>query len=457
MKKFITQKKLLKINNINDKNLIKNISGAFLLKGMSLILALFTLPAYMRFFDNQTVLGVWFTILSVANWIFTFDVGIGNGLRNCLTKELVRGDKKRIKTYISSSYLMISIIALIMSVIGFAISPYVDWNAFFNVDSNVINAQALLTTVRIIFIGIMLQFVFKMIVYILYALQKSVVNNIITFLVSLLQLLAVVLMPSADITSNLFRLALVNAIVANVLYIIVTFIIFRDKQLKGCGVNLKYFEKSAAKDTVNIGLLFLWTQILHLLLVLTDDFLVTQFTQPTYEVEYSIYYRLFSLVSTVFMLALTPVWSAVTKAQEEKDHIWLNKIYRLSNKLTLVGILGEFILIAVLQFIVNIWLRDNAIDINYIYAIIFALYGSVSIVQTVQQTFAYGFGIVKLQCICYSIGVVVKFAIVYYGTQIWPDAWILVVLANFVVMLPYCVIQPHFIIKEINKLKTNEQ
>ena len=153
------------------------------------------------------------------------------------------------------------------------------------------------------------------------------------------------------------------------------------------------------------------------------------------------------------MLALTPMWSAVTKAQAEKDHLWLKKIYYLTNKFTLIAIGAEFLLIGVLQFVINIWLGDNAIDVNYLYAVIFAFYGSVSIIQSVQQTFAYGFGIVKLQCICYTVGVIVKFSIVYYGTQIWNDAWILVVLANFIVMLPYCILQPKYIIKEINKLR----
>lgn len=48
--------------------------------------------------------------------IFMFDIGIGNGLRNCLTRELVRGDKNRVKTYISSAYIMITVIAIAMMI-----------------------------------------------------------------------------------------------------------------------------------------------------------------------------------------------------------------------------------------------------------------------------------------------------------------------------------------------------
>lgn len=450
--KISTLKNKIK-KNAKTENLVKNISGTLILKGMSLVLSLFTLPVYMNFFNDQLVLGVWFTILSVANWVFTFDVGIGNGLRDCLTRELVKGDKQRIKKYISSAYIMLAVIALIMLGVGLCCSSFINWNMIFNVEESVISRSDLTMVVRIIFIGIMCQFIFKLVAYVFYALQKSAMNNVVAFFVSLIQLLVIVILPSIDTSHNLFNVAIVNAVVANVLYLIATFFAFRDEKLKGCGVSIRYFDKDAAKSTVNIGLLFLWTQILHLLIVLTDDFLVTQFTSPAYEVEYSIYYRLFSLVSTLFSLALTPVWSAVTKAQQEKDYLWLKQIYKLCNKLTGIGIIAEFALIAVLQIIVNLWLGDNAIEINYINAFIFAIYGSVGIVQAVQQTFAYGFGKVKLQCICYSIGVIVKFSIVYFGTAMYPDAWILVVLANILVILPYCLMQPKYIHREIERLK----
>ena len=309
---------------------------------------------------------------------------------------------------------------------------------------------------RIVFIGIILQFVFKLVAYILHAMQRSSINNMIGFLVSLFQVLAVLLMPLGTVSENLIRIAIVNAIVANILYIFVTIYVFRDEQLKGCGASLKCVEKSTAKATINIGLLFLWTQILHLLLVLTDDFLITKLTSPVYQVYFSIYYRLFSLVSTVFLLALTPVWSAVTKAQAEGNHKWINKIYRYANMFVLVCVIGELLLIAVLQFGINLWLGSNAIKVNYTYAFIFAVYGSIMTFQAVQETFSYGFGKVKVMCICYSVGIILKFAIAYFGTRIYPDAWIIVVIANICVILPYCIIQPHFIKKEITKIKENQ-
>lgn len=441
------------LKSSSDKALFKNISGAFVFKGLGMLLSFFSMPIYIDFFENKLVLGVWFTILSTSNWIFMFDIGIGNGLRNCLTRELVRGDKKRIKTYISSAYIMITVIAVVILCIGSLMIGYVNWNDFFNISESVVSTATLNTTVRIIYAGIVLQFIFKIVVYILYALQKSAINNMIAFLTSLFQFMAVLLLPSLSISENLIRLAVVFIVSSNLLYIVVTIFAFRNEQIKGCGVSLKYFETDAALKTVNIGVLFLWTQILHLLISLTDDYLVTKFTSPKYEVYFSIYSRLFSLAGTLFTLALTPVWSAVTKAQEERDYLWVKKIYRFANRAVLLGVAGEFFIILVMQFVVNIWLGSHAIQVDYTYALIFAVYGSIMLFQSVQETFAYGFGKVMVLCVCYSIGVIVKYSLVYFGTMLYPDAWIIVVLSNILVILPFCIVQPFYLKKEIERLR----
>ena len=105
----------------NDKIIYKNLIGAFIVKGAALLVSLFTMPAYLRYFSNEPALGVWFTILSILTWILNFDFGIGNGLRNRLTESFVEENYIEAKKYISSAYVSISFIVLILLAIFFMV------------------------------------------------------------------------------------------------------------------------------------------------------------------------------------------------------------------------------------------------------------------------------------------------------------------------------------------------
>jgi hypothetical protein len=152
----------------------------------------------------------------------------------------------------------------------------------------------------------------------------------------------------------------------------------------------------------------------------------------------------------VFMLTLTPIWSAVSKAIAEKDFIWLRKLHLNLSKLAMLGILAEFLLIPFLQLIVNFWLKENTIKINYFYAFSFALFGSSMIYQSAVSTITNGAGRMKIQAISYAIGVFLKVILIHIGIAITHD-WIVVVLSNALILIPYCVIQQIDLRKFLNK------
>ena len=76
-----------KIKNIitNNKNLVANIFATGGINVISIIIALFATPAYMRYFDDDAILGLWFTLLSILEAMSVMDFGLGNGIRNRLT------------------------------------------------------------------------------------------------------------------------------------------------------------------------------------------------------------------------------------------------------------------------------------------------------------------------------------------------------------------------------------
>ena len=157
--------------------IIKNMLGAFLVKGASLIVSLVLLPLYIRFFHDKATLGLWYTILSVLNWVTLFDLGLGHGLRNKLPDALEKKDTEQVKSLISTTYvLMISIAGIILAV-GEIVITQLDWNKIFNVNDTLISNDVLIKCVQIVFLGIMISIVLKIVNSILYAMQYSAIDT----------------------------------------------------------------------------------------------------------------------------------------------------------------------------------------------------------------------------------------------------------------------------------------
>ena len=446
-----------KFRQLSDKDriLFQNILGAFAVKGLSLVVSLFTLPAYMRFFKDQNVLGVWYTVLSVLTWVLNFDLGVGNGLRNKLALALAVNDQERARQVISSAYFMIGGLMLVLTAAGLTLIPLADWNGFFNVEADLISGETLAQVVRYAFIGIALQFFLRLISSILYALQKSAVNDAISLVTSVLLLTFALLAPTAAPADSLKLFSLGYVFCANLPLAVATVMVFWGP-LKKCRPGSRWVNVSCAKGVLSLGGMFFFCQIFYMVIANTNEFFITQYTDPTNVVEYQIYNKLFTLVGTLFMLGLTPVWSAVSRAVAEEDYLWLRRVKRQLLWLTAAAAAAEFAILPFLQILVNLWLGPEAIAIQYDYALIFALFGTAMIAQSTVSVIANGTGRIKLQMLCYGLGVVVKVVVIDLGCRLTGE-WIVVVLANALVLLPYCILQQLDLTRYIRRKLSEKQ
>lgn len=171
----------------HNRSLIYNIVGTFAVKGGTMLLSLISMPLYLNYFENNILLGVWFTMHTVLSWILVFDLGIGNGLRNHLTTALARNDRDNAKAYISSAYIMFGAFVAILSLLVLGLSHVVSWNGILNVSEHVIDPADLHQGVNITLVGIIFSFILRLINPVLYALQKSALPNFLAFIGSLLQ------------------------------------------------------------------------------------------------------------------------------------------------------------------------------------------------------------------------------------------------------------------------------
>ncbi|MGI5832834.1 MAG: hypothetical protein ACOX6D_09965 [Thermoguttaceae bacterium] len=424
----------------NSRIVVSNVTCSFLIKGIALCISYLMLPTYIRFFKQDTVLGLWFTILSVLLLIFHFNLGIGNGLRNHLSKALAVEDYKSAKKYVSSAYFFIGLLSLLLTIVALVVTHYSNLNKVFHVTPDVVSSDTLKLTVRIVLIGLMIHFFLGVINYILFAMQCSFALGLISLFSSLFMLTGVLVCPSGTNEHNLINMAFIHVFALNVPLLIATLIVFGWK-LRFAIPSIKEISWKYGKSLLKLGGLFFYVQIVFLVIMGSNEYLISFFTDNENVVEYQIYHKLFLLAGTIFTISLGPVWSVVTKALAENKTDWVHSLYKKLNFLAFLALLFEFVIILFLQCIVDFWLKENTIKINYFYSIIFAIFGSLLIYNMVLASFANGIGILRTQSAVYTVGAALKVPLTMLLIKM-TGSWIGVILATDILLLIYCVVQP---------------
>ncbi len=423
----------------NTGIVLRNTLLATVIKGGSLVVALLTTPAYMYYFGNDEVLGVWFTLLSVLAWILNCDMGIGNGLRNHLVYAINEKDWDKAKKYISSAFLFLSAIGIVILLAVFIAGNFVSWNKVFNISTSLVSTDNMTKTVQILLASIVLQFVLRLVTSILYALQNAFVPGLLNLSTTVIMLGFVLIANATGKNNSLTSMAYVYLIAVNLPLAIATLWVFIRK-MPEARPSFAFFRKDYAVSVLKVGTVFLWLQLIAMVVDNTNNYLIALFVGNSEVVEYQIYYKIFSLPMTMVMLLTTSLWSTITKAKAENDRNWIRASYDKYMKIAgLVGIV-EFAIIIPLQWVFNLWLGDKTIPVDYGIAAIFALSGTIMSLRTILASYSNGLCELKIQTIYMTIGAVINIPLSYLFSRI-SGSYISIVIANIISMLPYCIAQ----------------
>lgn len=437
----------------NNKNIVVNVVAAFGIKGLGMIVSLLSMPLYIDYFGNNMVLGLWFTILTVVNWVLSFDIGIANGLRNHLTTALTNKDYEEGKKLTSSAFASLGVITIVFAVIVYIVMPIVNWNNMFNVSLDVVSRNNVSRCVAITTFGILVTFFLHIVKGILFALQLSSVNNFLHLLTSILLVTYLFVAPSYDtIEDKLDTLSIAYAIIINIPFLLALLYVFLFTEIKHCKPGFKYINSVSVKAVIGLGLSFFVAQLMYMIITVTNEWFISMFFSPEYVVDYQIYFRLFSLVGSLMMLAMSPLWSAITKAYTQKRYRWIIKLQKVLNYLALACIVVECGFVVLLQPIINFWLGTKAIEVNYVMASFFLLYGIVMIWVSIQSTIVAGLGKLKTQLRFYLFAAIFKIAAIVVVSN-YIDNWSIVILATALGLLPYCIYQPLEVKKQLKALQ----
>ena len=345
-----------KFYNTRNKMLTTNILYSSILKIISLSTSLLIVPITINYLNNE-VYGIWMTITSILFWINTFDIGLGNGMRNYLTEAISQKDYSLGKRYISTTLSLLTLIAL---VIGFAVLiPLltIDFNKFFNTEA--ISNFDLRNTMIVAISFTLCNFVLKNIGFIYVAMQKYAVNDLLSVLGNVLSLGIIFLLTKLT-TGHLIYVVLAYTATQCIIFCLAAIPLF--KKHPELRPTFKFFDKSLSHKIVGKGLGFFVIQISSCLVIFgAANIFITQLCGPATVTTYNIAYKFFNLLVIAYTIILSPMWNAYTDAYVKGDMKWINQTFNRALKLWGLSVVGGCIMLVGCQTFYHLWVGEKVI------------------------------------------------------------------------------------------------
>jgi O-antigen/teichoic acid export membrane protein len=431
--------------------LIYNSIIALVIKFFSLFISLFIIPSYILYFSDNSLLGFWFTVLAFFSAFLTFDLGIGNGLRQLLIKLIEKNETRLIKSLVSSTYLIIGLLIIFIGFSFLILSNYIDWNFIFNIPTNLIPLFLLKKVVNIVFFTFLVNFQFRLVNSILHATQKSGIVNLSSFITNLLIVGVVFLVKPESINDKILFLSYFYFFALNFPVLIMNLVVFWGS-FKKYRPSLMYFNFKLSKEVLLLGLKFFLVQIAFLVIYGSNEYLISILTSSIYVVEFQIYSKFFLLISSIYSVALIPLWSAVSKLIQKNN---LSTLIKYSNWFLILALFFSFLEVItffLLPYLLKLWLADQIIIPSLFISIVFAILGIINIFYSYLSSLSNGLNLIKSQTILLIfaafINIPLSISLVYF-----LNSWIGVVISNIFSLLIFCLIQPIIINRKLSNLK----
>lgn len=434
MSKLSDLKNLWSTGHERDAVVRKNIIYSFGVKGLNILTGLLLVPLTIDFV-NPTQYGIWLTLSSIVMWLSFFDVGFGNGLRNKLTEARARGEMQLARKYVSTTYFILTIIFVGFWLIFLLINQFADWSVWLN--SPVEMGEELSKLALIVVIFFCLQFILKTILNITLADQKTALSGLIEMLGQFIAMLVIFvmtrLMPQGG---SLLHLGFVIGLTPVVVLLISSLILFRGV-FKDIRPSVKYIDLKVIKEIFGLGVQFFLIQISLIVIFQTANMVIIQILGPGFVTTYNIAYKYFFVLCMVFVVVLTPYWSAFTEAYTRNDKAWMQQTMHKLNKLWWLTLPVAVVMVLLSGWIYQLWVGD-AVQVPFMLSVLMAVYAVLFNRFNMYMYPINGIGKIRLQLVVY-----LTLCVVYIPLAIWLTRWLGlsgVVLANILISVVNAVV-----------------
>lgn len=424
----------------------KNILASFAIKGISVLTSFLLVPITIKYLNAENY-GIWLTLFSIISWFGLLDIGLGNGLRNKLTEAIALKKYKLAKIYVSTTYAVLSIIMLTACVLFLLANQYFNWSSFLNVNPSI--ANELRHVVAIIFVFFSSQLVVKLISTVLLANQKTAFASSLNTIASVISLIVVYVLSIKTQGSLLYLALAIGAI--NVIVPILVSIYLYKRQYKNIAPSIKFIKFKFSKQLMNIGFMFFLFQSTALIVVATDNILISKLINVTSVTPYNIAFKYLSPLTVFFSLISAPLWSAYTEAYTMKDYDWIKRTTKKMIQIWFILLLLAIPAVALSPFVYKLWIGNKS-ELPSIYLTIWmSVYILFSAWNQIFGNFINGVGKLRIGFIIAIITSLINIPLCILFTKYLNFGLCGIIIASSVSLLPDLILLPMQYYKIVNQ------
>ncbi len=415
----------------------------------TLLLANFVVISITLDLLSTKIYGVWITLYTTISWLSFFDLGLGNGMRNLFAVNRAIGNQEKNKQLVSTSYIIVLGIALILLIVGLPFVYYADIARFFNISD--IAIPDLRCVLSLLVVVTSLQLITKLINSIFLADQKPALSSLIDCSGVVCSLLLLFILKDW-LVGSLFNLALIITIPTFVISFIVTLFAF-NKNYRKLKPSLKCFNLKISNKLINLGLRFFLIQLSALIILQGSNIIILKFIGAEEVSVFSLVYKYFNVIVTIFTLVLTPYWSFFTDSYAKNNYNQLKQGFKqLLISWLAISVVGVIMWIA-LPFSFKIWLNQE-LDIPAYLPVSLLLFSVFSNLGSVFIYFLNG----TSSYLNFQLAIVLVFAVLLYplSAYLLPTYGVLGVVFTMFFANSYGVLfAPYLSYKVLKRMKSN--
>lgn len=322
-------------------------------QGVSFISSFIWIPLVIAYLGSD-MYGLLMTFVAGVAMFQFADLGIGNGLINIVSEAQGKGDYESLKKSISTSFFVLSSIALFAVLIFLGLDSKISWIQIFNIKSSSLAMGDVNRIVFIFFICFALTLPLSVVQKVQIGLQKGFIANLTQLAGSLFTLILI----AGAVYYKASAYWIIGAIAGAPVFVLLANNIFywfvKEPSLRP---SIRKLSMPHAKRLFGIGWLFFILSITAALGFQSDSFILLHLFGAETVALYAVVAKIFSVTPMILGYILTPLWPAYREALVREDFEWVKKTLIRSIKLGLAINIPSAILLGLFgSQIIRLWI-----------------------------------------------------------------------------------------------------